>query len=449
MSRLQSAPAFSARQLQIVIVAVSLFLLLSLLPSAASPQKIEIAKPTVAGNLTAARVVSGVHKAIGYRKLETRSQARGPLTIPLELTNNLVIVELRINGSRLLAFILDTGASTTVISDVRANELGLKLEGQTDATTQGGAIDASLVKGASLNLAGIEFPNMTMAAIRLSGLEAGLGRKVDGILGYEIFNRFVVEIDYSSRVVRLYEPQDYKYSGRGAVIPIRIEDHTPFVVGRLTGPKPIEGDFLIDTGAPGVLNIAGPFAARHKLLDSVPHTISITSGALLAGRSSGKIGRVNGFQMGSLVIKKPVVNFSQDTEGSEGDEAGTEYGGLIGGEILRRFKLIIDYSRNRIILEPHPGLSQRYEFDMSGMSLAAGGENFNVFKVRALVENSPATEAALRVGDIITAIDGKLTAPMTLEQIRRMFRKEGLQYSISVKRDESVLQLKIKTRRLI
>jgi hypothetical protein len=300
-----------------------------------------------------------------------------------------------------------------------------------------------------LNLSGIEFSNMTLAAIRLSGLEAGLGRKVDGILGYEIFNRFVVEIDYASKVVTFYEPQGYKYSGGGEVIPISIEDNTPFVVGKITGPKTIEGNFLIDTGAPGILNVAGPFAAKHKLLDCVPQTISITSGALLAGRSSGKIGRVKGVQIGSLVIKKPVVNFSQDTGGSEGDEASTEYGGLIGGEILRRFKLIIDYSRKQIILEPKRNLSERYEFDMSGVSLAAGGEGFKTFKVRALVENSPATEAALRVGDIITAIDGKSTAKLTLEQIRRMFRRNGRRYSLSVKRNESVLPIEIKTRRLI
>ncbi|MDP9161473.1 MAG: aspartyl protease family protein [Acidobacteriota bacterium] len=354
-----------------------------------------------------------------------------------------------IDGSKPLAFILDTGASTTVISDTRAKELGLKLEGRTDATTQGGSIEASRVKGVSLNISGVEFNNMTLAAIRLSGLEAGLGQRVDGILGYEIFDRFVVEIDYASKIVTFYEPQSYNYSGRGEVIPISIGDNTPFVVGKITGSRIVEGSFLIDTGAPGILDIASPFAAKHKLLDSVPHTILITSGALLAGRSSGKIARAKSFQMGSFVMKTPVANFSQDAEGTEGNEASTEYGGLIGAEILRRFKLIIDYSRKRIILEPNRNLSQRFEFDMSGVSLAADGEDFRTFKVRALVEKSPAAEAGLRVGDAITAIDGKSTAEMTLEQIRRMFRQEERRYSLSVKRGESVLPLKIKTRRLI
>ena len=381
--------------------------------------------------------------------LDANAQSRRPRRIPFETTNNLVILRGSINGSKPLDFILDTGASTSVISDSRAKDLGLKLEGKTDATTQGGSIEASFVKGVSLNLSGIEFPAMTLAAIRLSGLEAGLGRKIDGILGYEIFNRFVVEIDYVSKVVTFYEPEVYKYSGRGEIIPISIEDNTPFVTGRIAGPKLIKGNFLIDTGAPGILNIAGPFAAKHQLLDSVPHTISITSGALLAGRSTGKIGRLKSFQMGRLVIENPLVNFSQDTAGSEGDEASTEYGGLIGGEILRRFKLIIDYSRKQIILETNRSHSEPYEFDMSGMSLAVASEDFKTVRVRALVENSPATEAGLRVGDIITAIDGKSVAKLTLEQIRRMFRHEGRRYSLKIKRNESSLAVRIKTRRLI
>jgi hypothetical protein len=51
----------------------------------------------------------------------------------------------------------------------------------------------------------------------------------------------------ATKVARFYEPLSYKYSGRGEVIPISLEDNTPFVVAKITRPKTVEGKFLIDT----------------------------------------------------------------------------------------------------------------------------------------------------------------------------------------------------------
>lgn len=377
------------------------------------------------------------------------AQSRKPFAVPFVVSNNVVLVQVNVNGSKPLSFILDTGASGTVISENRAKELGLKLEGQTDASTQGGSIEAAFVKNAALRLSkDVEFPKITLAVIRLSGLEAGFGRKIDGILGYEIFNRFVVEIDYASKVIRFHEPQSFKYSGRGKTFPITLEEGTPFIRAKVTTSKrqSFEGKFLINTGSTGTLNLNSAFVARNKLLELVPNTKAITFGALLAGKSSGRIGRINSLQFGDIVVVNPVANFSQDVEG---DDADMEFGGMIGSEILRRFKLIVDYSRKQIILEPNKQINEPYEFDMSGASLAAGGEEFKIFKVRTLIENSQATEAGLRVGDIITAINGKPTAEMTLEQIRKMFRRVEQKYELSIKRDKTLLQINLKTRRII
>ena len=368
--------------------------------------------------------------------------------IPFEISNNLIVLQCRVNSSRPLSFILDTGASASVINDSRARELGFQSQGQVSATTQGGSTEASFVKGVLLDLSGVEFPDMTLTAIRLGGLEAGLGRNVDGILGYEIFNRFVVEIDYASKTVKFYEPQSYRYSGRGEVLPITIEDNTPFARAKVAagGNQSFEGMFLINTGLTGTLALNSPFVARNKLLDLVPNTKAITFGSILAGVSSGRIGRVKSLQFGRFVISSPVANFSQD---AAGDDSDVEFDGMIGGEVLRRFKLTVDYSRKQIILEPNKEFSAVYEFDMSGASLAAGGEGFKIFKVRSLIEDGPAAEAGLRVGDIVTAINGKPTAEMTLVQIRQMFRRSGRRYLLNIRRNDSPLQISIRTRRLI
>lgn len=377
------------------------------------------------------------------------SQNRNPFSVSFETSNNLIIMQTSVNGSKPLSFILDTGASATVISKDAADALNLKLEGEADAAVQGGSVEASFVKNASLHLSkDVELPKVTLAVINLSGLEAGTGRRIDGILGYELFDRYVVEIDYTSRLIRFYEPQSYKYSGRGKTFSIVIEDNTPFANATVSpaGKQTFAGKFLINTGLTGTLAFNSPFVAQNNLLALVRNAKAISFGSILAGKSAGRIGRIDNLQFGGFSITNPVASFSQDAAGADSD---AEYSGMIGSEVLRRFKLIIDYSRKQITLEPNKQFFEPYEFDMSGASLAAGGEGFKIFKVRSLIENSPATEAGLQVGDIITAVNGKPTSDITLEQIRKLFKRADKTYRLKIKRSESALGATLKTRRII
>ena len=375
-------------------------------------------------------------------------QPRSSARIPFEIINNLIIVKVQVNNSKPLSFILDTGASSSVINESRAKELGLKLEGGAEATTGGGSIEASFAKGVSLRLSGVELSGVTLAAIRLSGLEAGFGQNVDGILGYEIFNRYVVEIDYISHTVVFHEPKTYLYTGKGSVIPITLIEATPFIRTKVMqrSTKAVEGNFLFNTGGVGPLLFSASFATKNKILEHSTKALKITTGAILANQTTARVARIKQLQLGRFIINNPFVNFSQNTQGTE---TGTDDNGFIGAEILRRFKIIVDYSRKQVILERNKNFYEPFEFDMSGMSLAAQGSDYKVFRVRTLIENSPAAEAGLRVGDIIVAINGKPAAGMRLTQIRQMFRQEGRRYLLSVKRDESLLSINIRTRRLI
>jgi len=148
--------------------------------------------------------------------------------------------------------------------------------------------------------------------------------------------------------------------------------------------------------------------------------------------------------LGKIDISNVVANLSQD---SSGDDADAEAAGMIGSDILRRFRLVIDYSRKQVIFEPNARFAEPFEFDMSGASLAAG--DLKTFKVRTIIEYSPATEAGLHVGDILTAIDGTPRERLTLEQIRKMFRLPERTYTLRILRNKKPLQLTLKTRRII
>src|SRR5262249_9689078 len=123
--------------------------------------------------------------------------------------------------------------------------------------------------------------------------------------------------------------------------------------------------------------------------------------------------------------------------------------GLIGGEVLRRFAVILDYRRQRMIITPNEDFSQSYETGMSGALLTAEGADLNTIKVYKTIEDSPAALAGLLPGDIVVSIDGKPTSAMNLEQVNEMLKQEGRTVLLSIKRGNRILTVQIRFRRLI
>jgi hypothetical protein len=284
------------------------------------------------------------------------ASGKSALKIPLEIDNNIILLRVSVNNSKPLKFLFDTGASHSVINSQRAAELGLKTEGQASGSGTGGAIQASLIKGVSLSVPGAEVSNQLIASMPF---DTPPGFEFDGVIGYDFINQFVVEIDYENKIMNLYNPRTFANSGRGEVIPLILAGRrTPLVHTKITleGRAPVEANLEVDTGADGTFVINSPFVKKQNLLAAIPKTTQDT-GVGAGGEQERLVGRVKAVQLGRLVIDNPTVGFSLDTEGSGASE---ENDGLIGGEIFRRFKVILDYSRKRMILEPNKSFNEPY-----------------------------------------------------------------------------------------
>jgi hypothetical protein len=359
--------------------------------------------------------------------------------IPFERVGNFIYLRASINDSEPLWFLLDTGATASYFNVERAKALG---PGQDD-----------FVKGVSLDFPGVKLLNQKILPRRF-GLGSYNGHAMDGLLGFDFISRFVIEIDYVNNTLGLHEPNSYKYSGSGEAVPLDLlEDDSggkvPLVRVKIMqqGRASIEGKFIADTAVRVAISFNTPFVDANKLLQSARQTIEVPlGGGMIVRESKQSIGRVPTIQLGRFTFKKPVAVFFQDKQGIV---ASPEFDGVIGAEILRRFKVIFDYSRQRMILEPNRYTSDPEEYDMSGILLIAEGADLKTFKVRRIIENSPATAAGLREGDVISAIDSKPTSNLTLEQVRQMFRRKGRSYRIIINRGGQNIQTKIKLRRLI
>ena len=167
-------------------------------------------------------------------------------------------------------------------------------------------------------------------------------------MGAGFFKRFVVEIDSAENILRLHEPQTFNYTGGGEIIALQFEQDTPVMEATITTPKKgdVRGRFEIDTGCDDCLCLAPDFVTTNQLLEA-DATAATKNG--VGGSARIHIGTLPRLQLGRFAIEKPSVNFF-----TEGLPAAKGLAGHIGMAALRRYKVIFDYSRQRMILEKTP-----------------------------------------------------------------------------------------------
>ena len=381
--------------------------------------------------------------------VDARQPSRA-VSVPFELATRHVVVAVRVNKSRPLAFVLDTGADRAIIRMDVAKELGLSLEGTVNARGAGpGSQEGSRVRKATWSLAGIDaFVQPVALALPLPRLSSALGRDIHGIIGGEFIRQFVLELDYDARTITLHDRDTFRYGGRGETLPLEFTpDNHPVLSARLTprGGEPIERRFLFDIGSGAALVLHSPFVAEHHLPGSGTATVRAIGVAGAGGTSVGRFGRVASLQIGSFTIGDPLTLFSEDKAGAFANPA---LAGNIGAQIASRFRLLLDYGRKRLILEPSATFADPFDRAFSGIALRAEGVDYRTFRVLEVLEQSPAAEAGVQEGDIIIAIDGKPADSLTLSTINEMLEKP-VRYELAVRRAQDTVTVALTPRKLV
>src|SRR5690606_5727447 len=123
------------------------------------------------------------------------------IDIPFETFNNLIIVPVTLNSAIPLRFILDTGVQTTILTERTFSDL-LNIQYHRKLTLYGAdgdkGVDAYVAGDVTLELPGAIGKGQVMLVLEEDYLQLKnyLGENVHGILGYEIFRRFTVKINY-------------------------------------------------------------------------------------------------------------------------------------------------------------------------------------------------------------------------------------------------------------
>ena len=347
--------------------------------------------------------------------------------LPFFLESNHIVVTLPVVqagiGSRAVSkntppfrLILDTGADFSLIAQeaFAARKLAIapqaleKTNVTINGTGDGAALSARFVRGVEFDAGGLTLRPQTIVAPL--GLVYQFG--VDGILGAEIFRAYVVEVDYEKRIVRFFDPKTYAPPGKNSgftrlpisfvgknkrpVVPVEI---TPYGFAKTTAR------LTLDTGSTGTFSFAAPFVQKHGWEKFAPQTTA-GGGIGIGGKSNERRGRLKSADFGGITLAAPYADFSFNTRGAM---ASGDSDGLLGGQILRRFTIIMDYKNAALYLKPNAEASDAFPFRNYGWILgntinASGG-----VPILFVAPEGVAGSANIKVGEFLFGIDGKTT----------------------------------------
>ncbi len=372
----------------------------------------------------------------------------GTAAIPFQVSRHHILVPVRVNGSEPFDLILDTGMpfhGAILFTGPRVKEAGLK---NTEGVRAVGCGDAGPVEiGTGVTL---EFPGLTLSGQHVTVMpppgdpETGRCRGADGIIGNSLFARFVVAIDYDTEIITLTEPDAYDYRGRGESLPLAMSPMSiPTVAAgiEIANGQVIPLEIVIDTGAMHALSLE---IESHDGITIPGPSREFELGHTYFGAVTGHVARIEAIHLGDLTLRDVVTTFVSQAQPGLPPCGGN---GNLGAAALGRFNVTFDYSRDRMILEPTERTDDPFEFTMTGANYARNDQgNLRVFSI---VPDSPALEAGLEPGDILTAIDGRHVTGLEDDEIKELLQREGADVALRVSRGRESLNVSLRPRRIL
>lgn len=285
--------------------------------------------------------------------------AAEPPGIPFESVKGLVYIQASVNGSASLPFVLDTGASISIVSPETAKLLSLHPAGAIAAAGPGRGGDQSmkLAAGISFRVGETELKNQATAILSLDYIERQAGHRTAGILSVGAFAGRIVQVDYAARVVRFIDPAAFSPSPEDREVPLVIGGNVPFVQVEIGLPHQISltGTFILDSGFSGAtILFSKPFLARHPELLQVAGLHNLPNIEAVGGKMEMQAAPIPFLRLGPFAIENPVAMFSLNGAGVLDNP---QIDGILGCKTLIRFRVTYDYPHSRMFLAPDSGPS--------------------------------------------------------------------------------------------
>ncbi len=391
---------------------------------------------------------------LGFRMPEGKTS----FTIPFELIDNLVVVKVIMNRTLPLKFIIDTGVRTSILTEKTFTDLlNINYSRRIEIPVPGtqNFVDAFIAPNITLDINGLIGKGHAILVLEEDLLELKniLGHNVQGILGYELFSRFIIEINYQNQVMTLYtlkgfEKKNIANNKRFKRIPITIEDTKPYCIADIVQKNGtyISAKLMLDTGASHSILL---IKESSTLIDLPEKRVYSHLGRGLGGDIKGYIGRVESLHLADFHFNDIITTYPEP-QFYDQDTVKVYRNGTLGGGIFSRFRIVFDFIHGYVYLKKNKKYKKPFEYNLSGVVIKAKGLYLNTFEIISVRENSTAHSSGIEAGDMIVRINGQPTHNMQLDEVHSILNsKPNRVLRLELDRDGEYLVRKFRLERVI
>jgi hypothetical protein len=358
-------------------------------------------------------------------------------TFPFKMYNGgVMVLQARLgNIEDTLNFILDTGGGGVSLDSATCTQLNI-LPVATDTTITGiaGVVKVPFVFNQVLHLPGMDVEKLNFHVVDYSVLTSVYGERIDGVIGYSFFSRYIIKINFDSAEIEVYQPGKISYPRGGALLH-PIFTAMPIQWLHLKDARKLGFNFYMDTGAGLCLLLSEQFAKDSSILLSRRKPV-ITQAEGVGGKLQMRLTVVKRLRVGPYVFYNVPTYLYAD---SFNLTAYPFVGGLIGNDLLRRFNLTFNYPAREVHLLPNSRFREPFDYAYTGLAIYFED---NLIKVEEVVPGSPAHRAGLLPGDVLIAVGNNFSN--NIMAYKTILQNSDDKIKVIVQRDKKLVELFLK-----
>ena len=365
------------------------------------------------------------------------AQSKSITSIPLIQKGNYIFITIAVNENDSLNFMFDSGAEFTVVN---GDNKAIVLKGGSRSMKIGGGtgnVKANLYKKQKVKIGSVVLDDVKILQIPFNHFYKAQGIKLDGIIGQDLMDKFIIENNIDKSIFALYDKQNFIPDPKADVLEIldvKGDKHGAIEVAlTLKNGKNIKGKFVLDTGSGSCFSLNIPFAEENKILESMPVTYKKLSYGAASDELLSNNGRLASVQIGKYIFDNPTANVKETTKGTY---MSTNRSGVIGNQVLSRFNTVYDFGGKKMYIVPSTKIKDPFIAQANGMSITYGDANFTNLVVRIVTEKSPAADAGIKVGDEIITVNGVNAITMGLYKLLEIINVPGQKIAMTLKQSD-------------